>query len=360
MPAHPAKTLPLVVANARHSPSYGCVLRLDRKRFGSLLAHAGLIHTFWLQDRRSLLALQEDAKRKVDLHQTLLGPAPAATMQAMLALLRTFSWQDLRHHPWRSAAAVVAGMLGVLGVDALLLPAMAPALMPRLWTGADRLALFAPATVFLNAAALQALGLPTTAPTLSPSTEPAPKLLLQAGLQQWPVQVAGTVAAGGAPLAVMDIGAAQDLFGRAGQLSRIDLQLQPGTDRSAWEAAVFLAGGVFWVLWVWPRGGAGGAPVLARGPVGAPPPRQRLALVLAESAVLGLVGSAAGIALGTALAAAALRLLGGDLGGGYFAGVQPVLQWSAPAALAYGALGVLAALVGGWGPARAPQTQPPA
>ena len=34
-------------------------------------------------------------------------------MQSMLALLRTFSWQDLRHHPWRSAAAVVAVMLGV-------------------------------------------------------------------------------------------------------------------------------------------------------------------------------------------------------------------------------------------------------
>ena len=237
-------------------------------------------------------------------------------MQAMLALLRTFSWQDLRHHPWRSAAAVAAVMLGValafavhvinasaldefsqavravngqpdlelramqgdlpealygqlathpqvaraspllelsavaralrpqpgaasvpsptsaplrvLGVDALLLPTMAPALMPRPWAGADRLALFAPATVFLNAAALQALGLPTT-PTSS--TEPAPQLLLQAGLQQWPVQVAGTVAAGGAPLAVMDIGAAQDLFGRVGQLSRIDLQLQPGLQK---------------------------------------------------------------------------------------------------------------------------------
>ena len=34
-------------------------------------------------------------------------------MQAMLALLRTFSWQDLRHHPWRSAAAVAAVLLGV-------------------------------------------------------------------------------------------------------------------------------------------------------------------------------------------------------------------------------------------------------
>ena len=31
----------------------------------------------------------------------------------MLALLRTFSWQELRHHAWRNAAAVVAVMLGV-------------------------------------------------------------------------------------------------------------------------------------------------------------------------------------------------------------------------------------------------------
>ena len=72
----------------------------------------------------------------------------------------------------------------------------------------------------------------------------------------------------------------------------------------------------------------------------------------------GLVGSAAGIALGTALAALALRLLGGDLGGGYFAGVAPTLRWSTGAALLYGALGVAAALVGGWWPARAAQALP--
>ena len=34
-------------------------------------------------------------------------------MRPMWTLLRTFSWQELRHHPWRSAAAVVAVMLGV-------------------------------------------------------------------------------------------------------------------------------------------------------------------------------------------------------------------------------------------------------
>jgi len=31
----------------------------------------------------------------------------------MRQLLLTFSWQELRHHPWRHAAAVLAVMLGV-------------------------------------------------------------------------------------------------------------------------------------------------------------------------------------------------------------------------------------------------------
>ena len=153
----------------------------------------------------------------------------------MLALLRTFSWQELRHHPWRNAAAVVAVMLGValafsvhlinasalgefagavravngqpdlelrsarghldesifgrvathpqvalaspvlelptyalapdgkrlpvrvVGVDALSVAAMAPALMPVPAPGADRLAVLAPATVFLNPSAVAAL-----------------------------------------------------------------------------------------------------------------------------------------------------------------------------------------------------------
>ena len=392
----------------------------------------------------------------------------------MLALLRTFSWQDLLHHPWRSAAAVVAVMLGValafavqlintsaldefaqavrsvngqpdlevramqgplaealygrlathpdvarasplleltalataynahpaervplrvLGADALLLPAMAPALMPRPWSGADRLVLFAPATVFLNAAALQALGLST-----SPAATPLP-LVLQTGSLRLAVQVAGTVAAPGAPLAVMDIGAAQDLFGRAGQLSRIDLQLRPGTDRQTfaqtlrqqpdWPANTLLAEpgdaverisnlsrayrvnltvlalvalftGAFLVFSVLALSVAQRAPQFALLAVLGATPRQRLALVLLESAALGLVGSVAGIALGALLAQAALHLLGGDLGGGYFAGAQPSLRWSTPAALLYATLGLAAALAGGWWPARTAQALPPA
>ncbi|WP_457329630.1 FtsX-like permease family protein, partial [Rhizobacter sp. P5_C2] len=88
--------------------------------------------------------------------------------------------------------------------------------------------------------------------------------------------------------------------------------------------------------------------------------RERLQLVLAESALLGVAGSVLGLALGTGLAVLALRLLAGDLGGGYFPGVAPHLQFSALAALAYGGLGVAAALVGGWLPARAAQQLAPA
>ncbi len=379
------------------------------------------------------------------------------------ALLLTFSWQELRHHPWRNAAAVVAVMLGValalsvhlinasalsefsqavrsvngqpdltlrasqgqfdeslyariaslpevsvaspvlelstyaqaaggtrqslrvLGVDALLLARLAPELLPRPADADDRFAFFAPATVFLNAAAQNALG--------------AGSLQLQSGLNMLAVRVAGSVAAGGGPLAVMDLGAAQDLFGRGGELTRIDLQLRAGVDRAdfvrrqhsaadwpaqlQWSepgdaaqrvsqlsrayrinltvlALVALFTGAFLVFSVLSLSVAKRAQQLALLGVLGLGGATRLQLVLCESLLLGLLGSAAGVALGTALAALALRLLGGDLGGGYFAGIAPVLQWSWAAALSYGGLGVVAALVGGWWPARTAQQLPPA
>ena len=406
---------------------------------------------------------------------------PGSAQCAMFALLSTFSWQELRHHPWRNAAAVLAVMLGValafsvhlinasaldefasavrsvngqpdlelraaqggfdealfarvaadarvalaspvlevdtlaladeratapfapfalrvLGVDALALPAIAPALMPRPAAQAGRFSLFAPGRVFLNAAARDALGGAAQATTTA-ATAATTTLRLKDGTALHRVQVAGSVAAGGAPLAVMDIGAAQDLFGRAGQLSRIDLRLAPGADRAefvrslraspGWPAAVELAEpgdavtrignlsrayrvnltvlalvalftGAFLVFSVLALSVAKRAQQFALLGVLGLAPRQRLRLVLAESLLLGAVGSAAGIALGTALAAFALRVLGGDLGGGYFAGTAPALQWSTSAALTYGLLGVAAAGVGGWLPARAAQALPEA
>jgi hypothetical protein len=38
---------------------------------------------------------------------------PSRFSSPMRRLLTSFSWQELRHHPWRNAAAVVAVMLGV-------------------------------------------------------------------------------------------------------------------------------------------------------------------------------------------------------------------------------------------------------
>ena len=369
----------------------------------------------------------------------------------MLALLATYSWQEVRRHAWRSATAVLAVMLGValafsvhlinasalaefssaarsaggqpdlelratqgamdealygriatdaqvavaspvlelqtlavardgqrtsvrvLGVDALVVGAVAPSLQPAPASDADRLAVLSPATVFLNPAAQRVL--------------PADRLRLQAGLALREVQVAGTTSAGGGPLAVMDIAAAQDLFGRGGQLTRIDVRLRPGVAPADWLrrvqlpptvragepgdagqrvsqlsrayrvnltvlALVALFTGAFLVFSVLALSVARRAQQFALLGVLGLTARQRLRLVLAESAVLGVVGSALGIALGSLLAAAALSLLGGDLGGGYFPGVQPQLQWSGWAAAAYGALGVAAAMAGGWLPAR--------
>ncbi len=380
----------------------------------------------------------------------------------MWALLKTFSWQELRHHPWRSVAAVVAVMLGValafsvhlinasalsefsqavravngqpdlelravqgsfdeslyervashpqvamaspvlelstyaldengdrtqreslriIGVDALAVVSVAPGLMPVPAKDADRMALFSPATVFLNPAARRIFA--------------SNRLQLQDGLELRSVSVAGTVNAGGGPLAVMDIGAAQDLFGRSGQLSRIDVRLRAGADTARFIdslrlpagitasapgdaaervsnlsrayrvnltvlALVALFTGAFLVFSVLSLSVAKRAQQFALLGVLGLTGRERLQLVLIESLALGVVGSLAGIALGTGLAALALRLLGGDLGGGYFAGVAPTLQWSSGAALSYGALGVAAAGVGGWWPARAAQKLPPA
>ena len=270
--------------------------------------------------------------------------------------------------------------LKLIGLDALVVAQLAPALMPLPMKDADRFALFTPGSVFLNATARQAL---------------TDTFKIQSGLQLFDVKVAGSVGAGGAALAVMDLGAAQEMFGKRGQLSRIDLRLKPGTDRATFVQALQLPAGVvlaepddaaqrvsnlsrayrvnltvlalvalftgsFLVFSVLSLSVAKRAQQFALLGVLGLTGRERLGLVLMESTVLGLLGSALGLLLGTGLAALALRVLGGDLGGGYFAGVAPSLQFSWLAALNYGALGAAAAVIGGWWPARTAQNLPPA
>ena len=134
--------------------------------------------------------------------------------------------------------------LRIVGVDALVIARVAPALMPvpdktpgtrsaDTDAGgsdtADRFALFSPGFVFLNATARQ-------------NIDNSAIFKLQSGLRLLEVRVAGTVNTGGAALAVMDIAAAQELFDKRGQLSRIDVRLTPGADRAAFIQSLDLGG----------------------------------------------------------------------------------------------------------------------
>ncbi|MGZ8260770.1 MAG: FtsX-like permease family protein, partial [Caldimonas sp.] len=271
----------------------------------------------------------------------------------------------------------------VLGVDAFVVARLAPALMPRPRPGADRFTAIDPGVVFVNVAAEQRLGSEATS------------LALQTASGRVALRVAGSVAAGGPPLAVMDIAGAQVALGLLGRLQRIEVRLVPGVEQDAVVRALQLPAGVraaapaeatervsnvsrayrvnltvlalvamftgaFLVFSILALSVAQRLQALALLAVLGLGARQRLALVLAESALLGVAGSVLGLALGTGLAAAALELFGGDLGGGYFAGVAPALRFDAVGATAYGLLGVVAALVGGWLPARAAERIAPA
>jgi putative ABC transport system permease protein len=399
----------------------------------------------------------------------------APSTSPLFALFCSFSWQELRQHPWRNAAAVVSVMLGValafsvhlinasaldefaqavrsvggqpdlelragsaagrgvdtallarmahhpdvalanpvlefsttalssmatlgstgndtsrvplriVGVDVLQVAFMAPDLMPIPSSGADRLAIFGPDTVFLNPAARKRL--------------PGETLQMQVGLQLRAARVAGSVRAAGNPLAVMDIATAQDLFDKQGQITRVDIRLRAGVDRADfvrqmqaatdWPegarlaepgdtqqrmnalsrayrvnltvlALVALFTGGFLVFSVIALSVSRRAQQFALLGVLGMTGAQRMRLVLLEAGALGLLGSVLGIGLGTGLAGLALRLLGGDLGGGFFSGATPALQWSPAAACVFVALGVAAACMGAWWPARWAQRMPAA
>jgi putative ABC transport system permease protein len=90
-------------------------------------------------------------------------------------------------------------------------------------------------------------------------------------------------------------------------------------------------------------------------------PRRRLfAWLIAEGALVGLAGGLAGVALGHGLAWAMLALLGGDLGAGYFSGLEPRLQFQPASTAIYVLLGVLAGAAGAWLPAHEAATVSPA
>ena len=381
----------------------------------------------------------------------------------MPSLLLRLSWPELRHHPWRNFAALIAVTLGValafsvhlinasalaefsaavravegepdlqivgpqagfddalyervarssavdtvspvveadtsafdaagrrvpiriVGVDPFAVAALSPALLARPRDGAGRFAVLAPDVAFINAEAARRLAL---------AGDDAP-LVVQSATGRATLHVEGSVSLGGPPLAVVDIAGAQTLLGMSGRLTRIDIRLAAGVDRDAFVrglalpegtriaspdealqrvsnvsrayrvnltvlALVAMFTGAFLVFSILSLSVAKRQQQLALLGVLGLAARGRLALVLGESAVLGVAGSVLGLSLGTALAALALRLFGGDLGGGYFPGAAPSLRFDLGGAALYGGLGVVAALVGGWLPARAAAAIAPA
>jgi putative ABC transport system permease protein len=278
--------------------------------------------------------------------------------------------------------------LHVFGVDPLVARMTTPALVAQAsgeGVSDVGLAWFDPGAIFLNDQARSLVG-------RKPHTT---VIQVQSGLKKIPLRIAGSVAARGEAIAVMDIAAAQETFGLLGKVSRLDVKLKEGRQAHALLASLRLPPGVQTGL---PADSETQATKMSRayrvnlsvlalialftgaflvfstlslsvtkrmqqfallGVLGLSA-RERLLLVLLESAVMGLVGALLGVALGTVVAALTLALVGGDLGAAYFAGSAPPLAWSRQGALLYGGLGVLASVVGAWIPARRAQRMAPA
>jgi putative ABC transport system permease protein len=215
-------------------------------------------------------------------------------------------------------------------------------------------------------------------------------LQLRVGTQSLTLRVAGGLARSraGQRIAVMDIGAAQWRFQRIGQLSRIELKLAEGINHEVFKAVlarelgeqyfvtetadqearvanmsrayrvnlnmlalVALFTGAFLVFSTQMLSIVRRRHQFALLRVLGLTRRQLLRQILLEGAVLGTVGSLFGLALGYAMAAAALSMFGGDLGSGFFPGVKPALYFDLFAAVVFFVLGTSVTLLGSAAPA---------
>ena len=277
-----------------------------------------------------------------------------------------------------AALADRQGSLKILGIDAFRAGAIAPDLLgvPAEDRGYDTLMDDA---IFLSPAAMEWLKLSA-----------GDKLTLRTGAGNVTLRVAGGLvrARPGQRIAVMDIGAAQWRFNRLGRLSRIELKLQAGVDREAFRARlrqefgdalvvtetedqearsnnmsrayrvnlnvlalVALFTGAFLVFSTQALSVIRRRQQFALLRVMGSTRAQLLAQVLTEGALLGVAGSLLGLLLGYAMAAAALKAFGGDLGGGYFPGVQPSVQFQPLAALVFFVAGSGISVLGSASPA---------
>ena len=282
------------------------------------------------------------------------------------------------------------GALRIIGIDAFRAGFIAPDLVGVASEGRVTDVL-ADDAVFLSPAARSWLGAGT-----------GDILHLRAGTADVALRVAGPIqrARAGQRIAVMDIGALQWRFQRLGKLSRVDLKLRDGVDRSAFQrrltaelqrdfpdrftvgqpndenqasrtdnmsrayrvnltvlALVALFTGAFLVFSTQALSVMRRRSQFALLRVLGLERGQLLRQVLLEGGSLGVAGALLGVASGYALAAAALHYFGGDLGAGYFPGIRPQVQFTPVAAFVFFALGLGVALLGcampAWEAARA-------
>ena len=274
--------------------------------------------------------------------------------------------------------------LRVLGLDLLRAATIQPALFPAAADGVDTLR---SDTIFLSQAAARWVGRNT-----------GETVAVQVGLADVPLRVAGTLAgAGQQRLAVMDIAGAQAAFGRVGRLSRIDLRLRPGVAVEAFRqriatglpagvtierpaaalaasesvsrsyrvnlnvlALVALFTGGLLVFSTQALAVVRRRAQFALLRVLGVTRRRLTALVALETALIGVAGGALGVAAGWGIARAAMRFAGGDLGAGFFRGVEPSIDVDPLTPIIFFLLGVATAVLGGIAAAREAGRAPPA
>jgi putative ABC transport system permease protein len=264
--------------------------------------------------------------------------------------------------------------LRIIGVDIFRAGLIQPGVVA---SNADRLDILRPDALFLSSAAMHRL-----------AVQPDSTLRVQVGLDEIELRIAGEIGGSSQPYAVMDIAAAQWTFRRLGRVSRIDVRLAPGVDVEAFgeRLRAQLPAGVDAVRPQTTLAASaglsrayrvnlnvlalvalftGGLLVFSTQALSVVRRRAQFALlrvlgvtrlrltrlIVAEGALIGVVGSALGIAAGYALAHVAVRFVGGDLGSGFFRGVAPSLAMEPLALALFVALGIAAAMMGSVVPA---------
>ncbi|HEV7357203.1 MAG TPA: FtsX-like permease family protein [Steroidobacteraceae bacterium] len=276
--------------------------------------------------------------------------------------------------------------LKILGLDPLRAAALQPALIGDI--GDALFQLFDPDAIYLSEPAARAL-----------KVRRGEHLEVTVGSASRTLRVLGILApeSYSQPLGLMDIASAQWLFNAVGRVNRIDLRLAPGTDVDSFrrEIGKRLPAGVLAIAPQVERDRAvsvtrayrvnlnmlalvalftGAFLVFSTQSLSVLRRRRSLALLRAlgvtqdqlrralvgEGLALGVVGALIGVVLGMLIAAAILKYLTADLGNGQMRAVGASLRTAPLQLLAFFAIGVIAAGIGAWVPARNAARQPPA